>query len=169
MTSFLQLQSKERLASIIRIILGLLFLFSGLIKIYDFESFALAVKLFKIIPQQINYLFSIIIVSLEVICGIYLVLGIFIEYSLTILYSLIFLFSIALLKVLLLKENNFSCNCFGIFSEYMGEISVWNIIFSLFLFGLLTFLISFYKDKELPQPPIHVYLLIPLFLLLFCM
>ncbi|MFC1565017.1 MauE/DoxX family redox-associated membrane protein [candidate division KSB1 bacterium] len=137
MLPFLQLQSKERLVCVIRVILGILFLFSGVIKILDFELFVSAVKSFKIIPLQFNYSFSIVIVSLEVTSGIYLIFGIFIECSLTILYSLIFLFSTALLKVLLLKENNFSCNCLGIFSEYMGDISVLNIIFNLILFGSL--------------------------------
>lgn len=107
---------------IVRIILGILFLYAGSIKVIDINGFARQVMAYDILPWAVVNLFSLWIVSLEIVTGILLIVGIWIRPSAFIVAVLCFVF-IAAISSALARGIPLRCGCFSPVPS--GDLRTW--------------------------------------------
>lgn len=96
----------------IRVILGLLFIFSALTKMTDLDYFVKSIENYKILPAESLNLFALIIPWMEIIIGIFLLIGLFVKES-ALLGSLMMVIFIAAIIIALARGLNIDCGCFG--------------------------------------------------------
>jgi rhodanese-related sulfurtransferase/uncharacterized membrane protein YphA (DoxX/SURF4 family) len=113
--------------SIVRILVGLFFLFSGAVKLVDLQSFRDAVVMFDILPKQFINIATVTIPSAELVCGLALLLNSFKRAALSILTFLVVVF-ITAIAVNLLKGRTFECGCLG-FLKITDNISWYSVLF----------------------------------------
>lgn len=132
---------------IIRILIGTLFVFSGLLKYSDLASFNETIEAFRIIPSRyssIIYFFTISIPSIEIICGIALICNHFRKKMCMILLVLMIIFTIAV-SIDIHRGIIIDCGCFGIL-DIFGKLSLSKIFFNMSIV-LLLIVIYFKSDK----------------------
>ncbi|MBF0574217.1 MAG: DoxX family membrane protein [Desulfamplus sp.] len=95
---------------IIRITLGGVFLYSGLLKITDLLSFSTVIHAFGLVPREIGGVTALFVSSAELIAGMGLVLDI--KGSLTAVFSMLIMFMLVLLYGILMGFD-IDCGCFG--------------------------------------------------------
>ncbi|GAF67429.1 unnamed protein product, partial [marine sediment metagenome] len=101
--------------TIIRILLGLLFVFSGILKLTDLISFHDAIEAFKLIPFQFSFIINpltVLIPAVEIVCGVALVLNFFRKAAGSTLFLLMVVFTTGV-AVNVYRGETFDCNCFG--------------------------------------------------------
>ncbi len=127
---------------ILRIFLGILFIYSGVFKIKDIFEFSLIVAKYGIIPEKFVNFFSIILPFFEIFSGFFLLSGIFLKGASFMILSMLISFTFAVFYVIL-KGFHFECGCFEIFGKDM-ETGILLIIrnFILILFSLNIFIFS---------------------------
>lgn len=109
-------------ATIARIVIGLLFIFSGLLKIGVFKgygdpyAFASAVKAFHILHGDMILFTTFAIPWLEIICGSLLVIGFWTRAAAQVINLMLVIFIIAMITVIY-RKLDVDCGCFG---EYFG-------------------------------------------------
>lgn len=106
------LLSNKYLLLVSRIVIGFLFIYAGVVKIGDPQSFADSVANFKILPDYLINLTAIIIPWIELLTGLLLLLGIFVKENAFIIMNLLGIF-IILVIVSLFRGLNVDCGCFG--------------------------------------------------------
>ncbi len=116
-----------------KIIIGLIFVISGIIKISNPFEFVESVNNFKMLPPELVNLFVIIIPWVEFSAGLLLVFNIYPKESATIISGLLVIFTIAIV-VALLKSLTFNCGCLG--NIFPQEIGALKILENLVLLGL---------------------------------
>lgn len=94
----------------VRIALGLVFVFSGTTKILDLESFSRVIEAFGIIPWEFKTLAALVISSLEILAGAGLVFDIRASLSTVFIMLLIFM---AVLGYGIAMGYDIDCGCFG--------------------------------------------------------
>lgn len=99
-----------------QIILGSVFVWAGLIKIFDPLGFAQDISNYKVFPQSLSFFIALILPWVEVICGILLVFGIFRRASAFLLSGLLIIFMVSTV-VVILRGLNIDCGCFGSLSR----------------------------------------------------
>ncbi len=129
---------------VIRIFLGALFVFSGILKMTDLVTFSEAVYKFQMLPDYLINLVTVLIPSAEVVCGLALILGIFKRGASLILTVLMTMFTIVI-AVTLSKGIAFNCDCFGPL-QLLEEMSWFSVFTNVLLITLL--LISYNKNKN---------------------
>lgn len=142
------------LSNAVRVLLGLLFITSSIFKITSPLNFSEAIIKMEVIPLfMVNYV-TVIIPSVELICGIGLFFRIFQKGARYILFFLIILFT-AVKIILLAKGLSVQCNCFGPLT-FFSEVTPGSIGFNIFLLGGLLYLFivdtaigDFYDDMKM--------------------
>jgi putative oxidoreductase len=99
-----------------RVVLGIVFIYSSLDKIYYPADFALAVQNYQIVPDILTNLIAIILPWIEFGCGLLLTIGLFRRESAGILAFLIVVFIIAMLSALI-RGLDIDCGCYGLDTE----------------------------------------------------
>jgi rhodanese-related sulfurtransferase/uncharacterized membrane protein YphA (DoxX/SURF4 family) len=122
--------------SIVRILVGLFFLFSGAVKLVDLQSFRDAIVMFDVLPKQFINITTVTIPSAELVCGLALLLNSFKRAALSILTFLVAVF-ITAIAVNLLKGRSFECGCLG-FLKITDDISWFSVLFDS---GILTVIV----------------------------
>lgn len=126
----------KHLILVLRILFGLLFIFSGVTKIISLTEFEHAIKKFALIPDLYAPILSYIIPIAELVIGIFLILKIYllgaVQFS---IYLIIFFTSVVIVKVL--EGGDLACGCFGALSS--DNIDEWTVIrnLGLILWGFL--------------------------------
>ena len=116
-----------------KIIVGLIFVISGVIKISNPQEFIETVNNFKMLPPATVNLFVIIIPWVEFASGLLLMFNIFPKETAAIITGLVIIFTIAIV-VAMIRSLTFSCGCFGdIFPQDLGFLK---ILENLVLLGL---------------------------------
>jgi uncharacterized membrane protein YphA (DoxX/SURF4 family) len=98
--------------SVVRVVLGALFLYAGAIKIIDPAAFALAVYNYHILPAWLVNMTAILLPWVEVVAGVCLVFGLWIPGGALIVSALLFVFTIAL-GFNLSRGLDIACGCFS--------------------------------------------------------
>jgi uncharacterized membrane protein YphA (DoxX/SURF4 family)/rhodanese-related sulfurtransferase len=131
---------------ILRLLLGLLFIISGMFKFIDLGTFYDTINMFNIVSAKIAYFIAIFVPSIEFVCGIFIILGVFIQFSFIILsfFMAVFIYSIS---INLFKGRLFSCNCFGPFM-LSDTITWYSVLFDAVLLMLLIFIFIYFLKKE---------------------
>jgi len=93
----------------VRFVVGILFVWAGLVKLVDPESFAEIISAYELVPESMLGLVAIGLPSLEVVAGIGLILDV--KGSLSAIFGLLVLF-VVVLWFGILKDLDIDCGCF---------------------------------------------------------
>jgi uncharacterized membrane protein YphA (DoxX/SURF4 family) len=93
---------------IIRIALGIVFVSSGIPKLFDPKAFAKAVSMYEVVPEQVLPLVAIVVPITEVLAGIGLILNI--KGFLSLIAGLLAVF-LAILSYGVLNDLDIDCGC----------------------------------------------------------
>ncbi len=102
---------KNFLPVAVRIALGLVFVYAGILKIIDPVAFAGSVAAYKILPYGLNYLVAAILPWVEVICGALLVTGYRVRAAACIIIAMNLVFMVALASTIV-RGLDIDCGCF---------------------------------------------------------
>ena len=117
----------------LRVLLGVVFLFSAIAKLLSIDSFEIYIFSFKIISLEASFLLARLLIAFEVILGIWLITNVKNRYSFWCAFATLSIFTIFLL-ILSLTGNQDNCNCFGEFIKMNPKESIIkNLIMILFL------------------------------------
>lgn len=111
MRSKTTLKVKSYLILALRIGLGLVFIYAGILKIRDPLAFAGSVAAYKVLPYFLNYLVAATIPWIEATCGLLLILGIRTKAAAGIVAGMNLVF-IALLASTIVRGLDIDCGCF---------------------------------------------------------
>lgn len=104
--------SNKYLLFTIRIILGVLFIYSAITKITDLDYFAKSLYNYRLLPEELLNFFALIIPWLELIVGLLLIIGIYTRES-ALLGSILMIIFIGAVGIALARGLDIECGCFG--------------------------------------------------------
>jgi len=96
---------------VVRVVLGAMYLFSGVVKALDPEAFAAVIRLYNILPGALVAYAAIVIPYVEIVLGLCLAAGYKVKAASTTSAGLMIVFSIAI-AYNLLRGETFECGCF---------------------------------------------------------
>lgn len=108
----------ERLSFIFRIILGGIFLISGLAKISDPVRFILTLREFRLFPEMIVPFTAVYLPWLEFILGLFILVGLMHRTASLILAFLIGSFTFSILSIIV-RGIEVDCGCFGLLADML--------------------------------------------------
>lgn len=121
---------------ILRIVLGILFIYASYDKIRNPWDFAAIIRNYEMLPAELTNLPALFLPWLEFYCGLFLLLGIFIRSSALLVSSMLIFFIVALVQALM-QGLDIDCGCYG-GSRKIGIIRIFEdvllLIISLSLF-----------------------------------
>ncbi len=126
------------------VVLGMIFLISGLLKIEDGESFIGSVRSFGLLPEFFVPTVSIIIIVTEVVCGALLMVGTRRKEVTAVLFVMMLIFTAAVVNALFAGGDQM-CGCFG--GRYSSQIDRWTVLRNIVLIVLLAGLYRAGSDK----------------------
>jgi len=97
---------------VIRILLGVVFVYAAISKASDPEGFARAIANYKLLPIFLINILAIILPWIELCAGILLIFGVSVKENSMVLGGLLVVFVIAIL-ISLARGLNIDCGCFG--------------------------------------------------------
>lgn len=97
--------------SLLRMILGAIFIYASVDKIINPDQFADAIANYKLVPKNLVNFFALLLPWVEVTIGIFLIFGVYEWLSLTIFNALMFVF-MAAIAISLARGLNITCGCF---------------------------------------------------------
>lgn len=130
--------------SLLRVLLGCMFLFSGAQKLLVIQDFFNIINKIQFISYDTAVRIGSFIIFIEIIIGASLLLGIYISYFFKIAFALLVCFSIYLFTVLLQGVETDGCGCFGKLSNHSNPII--DIARNILLLIILLLLIN--KNKQ---------------------
>ncbi|MBK8805363.1 MAG: DoxX family protein [Bacteroidales bacterium] len=98
---------------LLRVLLGVTFIISGVTKFLSLESFELFVLHYKIFSWDLTVLAVRLLISFEIILGIFIIFRIYIKQMIITSFSVLMFFNTFLIWVLISGEIPENCNCFG--------------------------------------------------------
>ena len=127
---------------LIRIILGGIFIYSGIYKIKDPQSLEVVIRNYKILNDPFIALLAMTLPPLEIIIGACLLLKILFKGAVLISGSLLIVFIVSLCS-LILRDLDIECGCLGLRTSLQMQI----FIDSLLLLGTAYLFFSEYKIR----------------------
>jgi uncharacterized membrane protein YphA (DoxX/SURF4 family) len=103
----------EPLLLVLRLALGVTMLWAGLSKVSETALFALTVRAYDVLPQELVHGFAIVVPWIEILLGICLVVGFWVRGSGLASAVLLASFGVAI-GVNLFREADITCGCFGL-------------------------------------------------------
>jgi len=131
-----------------RLAVGGVFIWAGLLKIFDPLDFAQNIANYRIFSQSVSLFLALIIPWVEVICGLLLVSGVFRETASFILSASLVVF-LALIIVTLIRGLDIECGCFGSLSRRVDYKLL--LTDAVLLFFSLNIFLSQYSAKRKKQ------------------
>ena len=122
---------------VMRWILALVFIYAGLIKIYDPAGFAKNIDNYQVLPYFLVTVVAAILPWVEVICGLLLIVGRWMEGAAFLLLILNFVF-VALIASALVRGLDIECGCFSTSGEG-AHVGLVRIFEDLIFFGMALF------------------------------
>lgn len=150
MFSLKKILADRYLVFIIRLVVGVIFIYASIDKIVHPEQFAQIVYNYKILPHFTINLLAIVLPWLEMICGLFLIFGIMPRSSSLVISSLIVIFIIAL-SINLFRGVDLSCGCFT--TNPANKENTLSLIWRDFALLLLSLEILFFAGKNLKSNP----------------
>jgi len=121
---------------VIRIIIGMAFLLSGIFKLIDLKGFQGVISALGLLGGPLTFLASAAIPVIELILGIMLVLGVYIRIAALHLNVMVIIFSWVTFYVLRSRPDML-CGCFGRFLDMTFSIYHFIVLFVIFILNLL--------------------------------
>ncbi len=116
MKKLITLLENPVLTLVLRVLLGCLFLYSGVSKLNDLKSFAVAIENYQLLPNGAINFFALLVPWLEVLAGIAVVTGIFLRGGAFILTLLLLIFTTAI-AISIANGVDITCGCSLPFAE----------------------------------------------------
>lgn len=95
-----------------RLVVGGVFIWAGLLKIFNPQGFAQSIANYRIFPHGMALFLALVLPWVEVIGGAFLIIGIFRSASALLLSGLLTAF-LVLLSATILRGLDIDCGCFG--------------------------------------------------------
>lgn len=133
---------------LLRIILGVIFLWASYDKILEPESFARVISNYRILPDMLLNSVAFVLPWLEAVCGVMLITGYMVTGAAFIVNLLMMIFILALL-ISSYRGIDISCGCFSLSSDTSSDIYMY-LIRDLFIF-LLSGWVFIYKINTLSK------------------
>lgn len=108
----------SRLAVLFRLVVGCIFLISGLAKIADPVRFLLTLREFQLLPRALESFFAVYLPWLELVLGLCMVLGILHRTAALLIAGLNGFFIIAIGSVMA-RGIEVDCGCFGLLADVL--------------------------------------------------
>jgi len=108
----MKILGNELLGWVVRVSLGILFIWASADKILNPTAFAVIVNNYQILPGEVINIFAIMLPWLEFMCGLALVLGVFVRPSSAWIGWLLVVFIVAV-SIALSRGININCGCFS--------------------------------------------------------
>jgi putative oxidoreductase len=127
------------LITVLRLILGTLFIISGFQKLLDLKFFGLAIAEYQILPFFLIPSVALLFSLCELLCGIMLILDMFSRISASVMLCMMAIF-IAAITNNVMRGLEHDCGCFEFLSRWYGlkeEIGIVPIIRDILFFILL--------------------------------
>ena len=132
----------SRGTAVLRILMGLLFIYSGIFKAIDPENFSRAVQNYDVLPLLLVPYCAMIIPYVEMITGLLLSAGWKIRPASLILLCLMMIFTAAI-AVNVLRGRSFDCGCFELKIFGIKEtVSAWLVMRDLMIAAILLMFLS---------------------------
>ena len=121
----------------LRIILSLVFIFSGIEKIINPELFSDSISNYRLFPSFSINLIAITIPWIELTVGLLLLFGISVKDNIIIINSLL-MFFVVIILIAVIRGLDIDCGCYGSSSQKVGFLKIIeNVI--LFIFGIILY------------------------------
>ncbi len=148
-----------------RILIGAMFVLSAAMKIDSLDQFRRSIIQFKILPRALVTSATILIPSIELVCGVVFVISVFRIYfafrpAAYFLMAMLSGYTLAI-SVNLWRGNIVECNCFGSL-DFLRKISLNKILFNLIILAAL-WSVSHFNHIRLNMKPGALNLLIIVF------
>lgn len=105
--------SNKYLQIALRIIIGTIFVYSAVNKLFSQEEFAKAIYNYRLLPDGLVNFSAIILPGLEFFCGVFLVIGIFKKGSSFWVIIMLFIFLVGLISAYA-RGLDINCGCFSL-------------------------------------------------------
>ncbi len=115
----MDLPSRNILWRIVALIIGGIFIYAGVMKIFDPVGFANDIDNYKILPWALTVRLAFYLPWLEILCGLAVILDLLYRGGLLILTMLISIFIIASV-IAKARGLDITCGCFGHASKYLS-------------------------------------------------
>jgi putative oxidoreductase len=128
-------KSWNRLILLLRWLVAALFIFAGISKILNPETFARDLDNYRLLPHLLVTIMAVILPWLEVLCGIFLIVGTWKKGAAFTLLVLTFMFLIAISSAIA-RGLDITCGCFSMTIEGM-KVGYSRLIEDVVLFALI--------------------------------
>ena len=127
-----QIYKSEYFGLLIRLILGLVFIYASISKIINPLDFSIDIQNYRILPDSLTNLVAIILPWLELYCGLFIIFGILSRVSAAAIAFLMSVFIIALISALI-RGLDINCGCFnpGDTADKVGIVKIIEDLFYL--------------------------------------
>ncbi len=138
--------TKRALILILKYLLGLLFLVSGVAKLFPVESFELTLVSQKIVGWELAPYLSRCVIAFELFLGFSFFQENFIKkFSLPASFLLLLIFNVHLIYSIAIGSSYDNCGCFG---ELLPMTSLEALIKNIFLMGIIVYLFTLIKEER---------------------
>jgi uncharacterized membrane protein YphA (DoxX/SURF4 family) len=128
---------------LVRIALGLIFVYASVHKIRDPVAFAGSVAAYKILPYSLNFLVAAILPWVELICGLLLVVGYRVKAAASIVIAMNLVFIVALSSTIV-RGLDIDCGCF---KQGGDKTPAWEVIIRDVIFLVAATFLVFNKQR----------------------
>ncbi len=135
------------ITTVLRIAMGLLFIYSGLFKVLDPENFGKVISLYDISPEILVPYAAVIFPFIELIIGLLLLFGFKIKAS-SFLSIILMIFWIIIISISIFRGKSFDCGCFELKQFGIAEEIGLPVVFRDIVF-LCILLLIFYARKHI--------------------
>lgn len=119
----------QKVKLILKILLGLVFILSGVLKLIDVDKFELYVYSFNFLSLSLSYIAARLLIAFEFLLGVALVVNIFNKYVMRTTLITLVGFTLFLLYLIIIGRTD-NCHCFGEYVQFNPiESIVKNVIF----------------------------------------
>ena len=109
----------KTLLVLFRLVLGGLFVYTGVVKVLDPLDFAQNIRNYRLVGQSLSFMAAVVLPWLEILAGVALAAGIWKRASALIISGLL-VFFILLTLVTIARGLDVECGCFGALSRKSG-------------------------------------------------
>ena len=129
----------------LKILLGIIFIFSGTSKLFDLNTFSEALFNFNLLNDELIYIVKYAIPIIEIVLGISIIFNFNSSLPAFISSLLLSLFT-ALIVVKLFEGEDISCGCFGALSS--NKLDVLSVIRNVFLILISVIISNHFENKK---------------------
>ena len=126
--------------TVVRIFLGVILGWAGVVKIQNPEAFIEVVKAYNLLPEELVVLWGIFLPWIELVAGLFLFLGLW-HKSAVLSSSGLFLLFAAAVGINILRGADIACGCFG-----FNDTNLYVVLFQDLVFLLCCYFLFFFKS-----------------------